>query len=336
MEPVSQAVLGAMGAQLKPSLKNDSKTMEDFKKLSLWGALGGMAPDLDYIIRSSTDPLFTIEYHRHFTHSLFFIPIGALVVSLFLRLFKIPLKKSYPYTLLGYATHGLLDAFTNYGTHLFWPFSNRREAWNCVAVVDPLITVPLLIVLGLSLKYKRRLFTFLSWAMIISYLCLGAFQKYRVKSFLLTRGVDVESFHRYMIKPTIANNFIWRVILDSKESLQFYGVRLGIFNENIMYSGERVKKVQREEVEQLLGNNKKQMHDYERFRFFTSNYLFWSGEKSIADGRYSFTPHGTRPIWKLEFSPAQSNQFSKFIIDRKPSDEIRETLGKIWRGVKLN
>ena len=43
----------------------------------LLGALAGMAPDLDVLIRSSTDPLLFLEYHRQFTHSLAFIPIGA-------------------------------------------------------------------------------------------------------------------------------------------------------------------------------------------------------------------------------------------------------------------
>src|SRR5690606_29471703 len=45
------------------------------------GALGGMAPDLDVIIRSASDPLLALEYHRHFTHSLAFIPIGGLLVA---------------------------------------------------------------------------------------------------------------------------------------------------------------------------------------------------------------------------------------------------------------
>ncbi len=44
-----------------------------------------MAADLDVLIKSSTDPLLALEYHRHFTHSLLFIPVGALVCTLLLR-----------------------------------------------------------------------------------------------------------------------------------------------------------------------------------------------------------------------------------------------------------
>ena len=47
----------------------------------------------------------------------------------------------------GYATHGLLDACTSYGTVLFWPFSNERLTWNNISIVDPLLTIPALILL---------------------------------------------------------------------------------------------------------------------------------------------------------------------------------------------
>jgi hypothetical protein len=41
-----------------------------------------MAPDLDVLISSRTDPLLFLEYHRQFTHSLVFIPFGAGLVAL--------------------------------------------------------------------------------------------------------------------------------------------------------------------------------------------------------------------------------------------------------------
>ena len=43
---------------------------------------------------------------------------------------------------MGYATHGLLDSCTSYGTQLFWPFSDVRVAWDTMSIVDPLFTVP--------------------------------------------------------------------------------------------------------------------------------------------------------------------------------------------------
>ena len=75
MDPISQATVGAAFAQSKANKKN-------ILSISVIGFLAGLAPDLDVLIRSSTDPMLSLEYHRQFTHSLFFIPFGALIVAL--------------------------------------------------------------------------------------------------------------------------------------------------------------------------------------------------------------------------------------------------------------
>jgi len=43
---------------------------------TLFGALSGMAPDLDGFIRSDPDPLLYLAYHRQFSHSLKFRPVN--------------------------------------------------------------------------------------------------------------------------------------------------------------------------------------------------------------------------------------------------------------------
>ena len=73
MDPLTQ---GLIGAALPQSLCNK-------KYLLVAGSLGmlaGMSPDLDVLIRSSSDPLLFLEYHRQFTHSLLFIPFGSYFV----------------------------------------------------------------------------------------------------------------------------------------------------------------------------------------------------------------------------------------------------------------
>ena len=74
MDPVSQGVLGAVCAQAFAG-------KGEVRLATVAGVAGGMAADLDILIRSTQDPLLTIEYHRHFTHSLAFVPIGGLVVA---------------------------------------------------------------------------------------------------------------------------------------------------------------------------------------------------------------------------------------------------------------
>src|SRR6056300_80651 len=178
MDPLSQGTVGAAFAQ-------SSANKNNLLKVALVGFLAGLAPDLDVLIQSSTDPVLFLEYHRQFTHSLFFIPFGALLVALFVFPFvkaSLNFRTTYLASLLGYATHGLLDACTSYGTLLFWPFSNERVTWNNVSIVDPLFTIPILILLGLAIKTKKRIFSFFAIGWVIFYLSLGFLQYERALS----------------------------------------------------------------------------------------------------------------------------------------------------------
>ena len=116
MDPISQGVLGAAFAQTR-----GPKQM--LAKAAAIGAIAGMVPDLDVLIRSSTDPLLAVEFHRHFTHSLFFIPIGGLLCSLLLypllgKRWQLSYRQTLVWCMIGFATHGLLDGFTTFGTKL--------------------------------------------------------------------------------------------------------------------------------------------------------------------------------------------------------------------------
>ena len=75
MDPLTQGIVATTAAQTY-SKKNNLVIV------SMIGFLAGLAPDIDIFIRSDTDPLLFLEYHRQFTHSLFFIPIGGLILSL--------------------------------------------------------------------------------------------------------------------------------------------------------------------------------------------------------------------------------------------------------------
>ena len=141
MDPVSQGVVGAAFAQA-------AAKRTTLATVAWYGALGGMGLDLDVLFQSPTDPILFLEFHRQFTHSLVFIPIGALLVFAVLRsianrvrmLQGLSAGQAYLACLMGYATHGLLDACTSYGTQLLWPFSNARIAWDTMSIVDPLFT----------------------------------------------------------------------------------------------------------------------------------------------------------------------------------------------------
>mgnify|MGYP003323173650 CR=1 FL=1 len=106
MDPVSQ---GAIGATFAVATVRRNKVAS----IALIGALAGLAPDVDVFFQSDSDPLLFLEYHRLFTHSLLFIPFGALIVALLARVLLRPdldWRTIYLSALAGYATHGLLDS----------------------------------------------------------------------------------------------------------------------------------------------------------------------------------------------------------------------------------
>ena len=80
MDPVSQAFIGSAFAQ------TFAKKANQVKLAFGCGAIGGILPDIDIFIKSASDPLLAIQYHRHFTHSLFFVPIGGLVAAILIWL----------------------------------------------------------------------------------------------------------------------------------------------------------------------------------------------------------------------------------------------------------
>ncbi|HCX26268.1 MAG TPA: metal-dependent hydrolase, partial [Cellvibrionales bacterium] len=178
MDPVTQGVLGASLSQ------SFSRNKKQTAIAGLFGLLSGLAPDLDVFIRSSSDPLLFLEYHRHFTHSLAFIPFGGLLCGtvMYLLLGKrwgVSFLLTCLYCTLGYATHAVLDACTSYGTQLFWPFSNIRIAWNSMSIIDPIYTVPIIVGVLLAAIKKQPSIARIVFAWALIYPCIGVFQHNR-------------------------------------------------------------------------------------------------------------------------------------------------------------
>ena len=81
MDPFTQGVVGVTASQSISQKKH-------FIIASIIGLLAGLAPDIDIFIKSNNDPLLFLEYHRHFTHSLFFDHLEAMFVHLFFIIYS--------------------------------------------------------------------------------------------------------------------------------------------------------------------------------------------------------------------------------------------------------
>jgi len=300
MDPVTQGVLGAS----VPQAISNKKTVV---AASLFGAVSGMAPDVDSLIRSSTDPLLYLEYHRQFTHSLFFIPIGALICALiFYYVFKlsqrwqISFKLTYLFCLLGYATHGLLDACTSYGTQLLWPFSNERFAWNTVSVVDPLFTLPLLALVAIALRKQRPGFAQLAVCWVIFYQGMGIYQHQRVEA----AGAELASQRghtptRLEVKPSFANIVLWKVIYEVEDGYYTDAVRAA--PTLTVYPGGFIPRLDIERDLPWLDKDSQQAKDLTRFEWFSRGYLSLDPNNPlrVTDMRYSLVPNEATGMWSI-------------------------------------
>lgn len=141
MDLITQGILGAAVGQVYAQ-----RTLG--RRALAYGALIGMLPDADVLVRFSSNPFAEMLHHRGFTHSLFFAPLIAPILGWLLHRFYFPKGDFRTWTILSFLaliTHPLLDVFTVYGTQLLNPFSNHRFALSAVPVIDPVYTGLLLI-----------------------------------------------------------------------------------------------------------------------------------------------------------------------------------------------
>ena len=305
MDPLSQAVFGA---SLSQSFAKDRTKQVSAMVI---GAFAGMAPDLDIFINSDHDPILFLEYHRQFTHSLIFIPFGALLCALVfypLAKKKLSFTQIYLFSFLAYATHGLLDACTSYGTQLFWPFTNERVAWNVVSIIDPLFTLPVLFLIILAAYKKNSRYARMAFIYAVIFLSLGAIQKNRAENVMAEmasqRGHQIERTH---IKPSFGNRHVWKLIYEYDGRYYVDAVKL-LWDVDLI-EGSSVQKLNVKRDFPWLPRDSQQAKDVERFRWFSDDFLAVSAEneKLITDVRYSFLPNRIKPMWAIEIN--------KYLID---------------------
>lgn len=305
MDPISQGVLGAAVPQLA--------ARNHIALAGVLGLLAGMAPDLDILIKSDTDPMVFLKFHRQFSHALIFIPLGSFLCALPLYLAfarkRLTFGKTYLYCTLGYATHGLLDACTSYGTQLFWPFSTARIAWHNISVIDPLFTLPILlcVVLAAMRKSTRWSRAALVWAIV--YLGFGVLQRERAEAvgaaIAAARGHPASTLEA---KPSFGNLLVWKTIYEHRGDYYIDAVRVGL-NVDI-FAGETVQKLDLARDFPWLESASQQARDVERFRWFSAGYLAKSRirDNMIVDMRYSMVPNRGDGMWGVILSPTAGRQ----------------------------
>ena len=319
MDPLTQGTIGAVLPQ--------ALSKKNLGIVALLGFLSGMAPDLDIFIRSSTDPLLSLEYHRQFTHSLVFIPFGGLICALFLfvvfkKISPFNFKKTWLYCTLGYGTHGLIDACTSYGTLLFWPFSDVRIAWNNISIIDPLFTLPLMLLIVLATIKKKNIYSKIALGWVVTYLMLGVY----LHNVAINVGKEIAEQRGHIVtrikaKPSFGNLILWKTIYETDNQFYVDATNL-LFNKII--PGESIKKLNQEEDFPWLKEESQQYKDVERFKWFSNDFLAVNpqNKNQIIDIRYSGIPNEIGGLWGVQLNPNKHNQeHVEFVSMRSASIE---------------
>ncbi len=327
MDPITQ---GAVGAAVAASAARRDET----RWAALLGGLAGMAPDLDVLIRSSADPLFFLEAHRHFSHALSFVPVGALACAGLawpLVRGRLSFARAFLYCLLGFATHGLLDACTSYGTHLVWPFADTRVAWRIVSVVDPGVTLPMAGLAVAAVIQRQPRWARLACAWLALLLSLGALQRSRAESHAARvaegRG---HTATRLQAKPSFGNLWLWKTLYEVDGRFRVDAVRL--LARPTAFAGDEIAVLDPARDLPWLDPESRQARDLERFRRFSDGFVAIApGEPDrVIDVRYSMVPNQIDGLWGIELDRAASpDAHVRFFTSRRPSAEERAALRRM-------
>ena len=219
MDSITQAVLGA-------SIQGALLGRWQGRKALLYGATLATLPDLD-VIMDYGDAVANMTYHRGFSHSLFVLSGFALLLTWLIRRFRRHPGYSTNRLLLTLwlvlITHPLLDAFTSYGTQLFWPLMPTPTAWSSLFIIDPLYTVPLIaaVVISLFTGLRAQSWRVPAVALAVSTLYIGFslagkfMVEQRVERELARQGIQAEQL---FITPTPFNTLLWRaIVLDGED-----------------------------------------------------------------------------------------------------------------------
>jgi len=232
LDSITQAVLGA-------ALQGTVLGRIQGRRSLIYGAALGTVPDLDVVIRYA-DPVSQMTYHRGFSHSIFVLTGLALLLALLVAWLGRTRWPGKGYTLprlflafwLVLVTHPILDAFTVYGTQLFWPLQSTPLSWAAVFIIDPLYTVPLLaaVLYTACRGVNGRALRFMGLALLFSTAYLGfglagrMAAEQRFQAALDQQGVAVSDVRAV---PLAFNSLVWRVLAKTPDGYYYEGVSSG-------------------------------------------------------------------------------------------------------------
>ncbi len=219
------------------------------RRATLWGAFGGLLPDLDVFASSLMGPTAHMTFHRGPTHALWFGPVVGTMLGYAVwwrhasrraagrTAKRVPENLAHPAEpemlrwwialfVVAIFTHPLLDLFTTYGTQLLAPFSDHRFALDALPIVDVFYSSILIVALVAARVYRTRSpigqrVCMAAIAIIVVYtfygLSLNGRAEAEARRQLEAEGIEHASLRCY---PTLFQPYLRRVVVRTGDEIR--------------------------------------------------------------------------------------------------------------------
>lgn len=221
MDTVTHIVLGSVTGELLGRRELGRKAL-------VVGAAANLFPDIDVVAALWLDPADNVIFHRGITHSIFANVIFALAFSwVIVRYRKTPERWGFWlwFLMAEFFLHLFVDVFNAYGAGLLEPFVNEKISFHSIYVVDPLLTIWLLIgtVLLFFLRSAgvRRKVAVVSLALSGLYLASAITGRVIVNKAIRSELAERDiRYDRLLITPTPLNSWLWFTAAETAEGYQ--------------------------------------------------------------------------------------------------------------------
>ncbi|MCB0761704.1 MAG: metal-dependent hydrolase [Flavobacteriales bacterium] len=181
MDIITQATLGAGIGELFLGRKIGNKG-------TLYGMMLGALPDMDVPLSMLFNDATGLLIRRGFSHSIAFALLAGVLFAVMWR--RLPLTRELSiwrmlaFSILTLLAHITLDAFNPLGVQLFAPFSPERISFRSLDMVDPALTLCLLVGVGAAIFMRKRnpkSHRFAIMALVVAAVYVAASQGIKVK-----------------------------------------------------------------------------------------------------------------------------------------------------------
>ncbi len=195
------------------------------------GALAAAFPDTDFFL-AYVSPVAYLTGHRGITHSIFLLPIWALMLAWLLsktvRGRGATWRDWFGVCALGIGAHIVGDLITSFGTMIYAPFSDARVAWSTTFIIDLWFSGIILAGLAASAVFRRsRVPAIAGLAVLAGYVGLQAFAHSRAIDFGVehARRAGFQAA-RVSAIPRPVSPFNWTVMVTEGDRYHYADVNL--------------------------------------------------------------------------------------------------------------